>query len=130
MGADVITTTRGRTPEATRPTTRGRSLTVALVVLGAAPLLACGVGGYALYNYAQVVIGQEYLRLPGNVERFFPLLLLVFLLAEGTVVLAWRALPASLSLPPTIVSAVSPIVLQLTSRLSPKYPRWAAATTP
>lgn len=43
--------------------------------------------------YAQVVIGQEYLRLPANVERLFPLLLAVFLLAEATLVLAWRALP-------------------------------------
>ncbi|MFI9639419.1 hypothetical protein ACIG87_05010 [Micromonospora sp. NPDC051925] len=58
-----------------------------------APPLAAGVAGFALYTYAQVVIGQEYLRLPGNVERFFPLLLAVFLLAGATLVLAWRALP-------------------------------------
>jgi uncharacterized Tic20 family protein len=51
-------------------------------------LLASGVGVFALYTYAQLVIGQEYLRLPGNVERFFPLLLTVFLLAEATLVLA------------------------------------------
>ncbi|MFG1847042.1 hypothetical protein [Micromonospora carbonacea] len=57
-----------------------------------APPLAAGIAGYALYTYAQVVIGQEYLRLPGNVERFFPLLLAAFLLAEATLVLAWRAL--------------------------------------
>jgi hypothetical protein len=29
-----------------------------------------GVSVYVLYTYAQVIIGQEYLRLPGNVERF------------------------------------------------------------
>ena len=57
------------------------------------PLLALGVGVYALYIYAQIVIGQEYLRLPGNVERFFPLLLAVFLVAEAVVVLAWRLAP-------------------------------------
>lgn len=56
--------------------------------------LATGVAVYALYTYTQVVIGQEYLRLPGNVERFFPLLLAVFVLAEATLVLAWHALPA------------------------------------
>ncbi len=48
---------------------------------------------YVLYTYAQVIIGQEYLRLPGNVERFFPLLLGVFILAEAAMVMAWRALP-------------------------------------
>ena len=57
------------------------------------PLLALGVGVYALYTYAQIIIGQEYLRLPGNVERFFPLLLAVFLVAEAVVVLAWRLAP-------------------------------------
>jgi hypothetical protein len=57
----------------------------------AAPL-ASGVAVYALYTSSQVVIGQEYLRLPGNVERFFPLLLGVFVLAEATLVLAWAPL--------------------------------------
>ncbi|SCG43380.1 hypothetical protein [Micromonospora halophytica] len=64
-----------------------------------APPLATGVAGYAVYTYAQVIIGQEYLRLPGTVERFFPLLLAVFLLAEAVLVLAWRALPSSLPAP-------------------------------
>ena len=60
----------------------------------AAPALAAGVGGYGLYTYAQVIIGQEYLRLPGNVEYFFPLLLAVFVLAEATLVLAVRSTAA------------------------------------
>ncbi|HYN97636.1 MAG TPA: hypothetical protein VES42_27675 [Pilimelia sp.] len=64
--------------------------------LVAGVLLASGIGVFALYTYAQVVIGQEYLRLPGNVEQFFPLLLAVFLLAEATVVLALRAAPTDL----------------------------------
>ena len=59
----------------------------------AAPFLTVGVAGYVLYTYAQVIIGQEYLRLPGNVERFFPLLLGVFILAEAALVMAWRAMP-------------------------------------
>jgi len=62
----------------------------------AGALLASGVGVFALYTYTQVIVGQEYLRLPGNVERFFPLLLAVFVLAEATVVLAWRAVPGRL----------------------------------
>ena len=62
----------------------------------AAPALAAGIGVFAAYTYAQVIIGQEYLRLPGNVERFFPLLLAVFVLAEAAVVLGWRSLPSEL----------------------------------
>lgn len=73
-------------------------LTLVTAVLAArehpvAPLLALGIGAYALYTYAQVIIGQEYLRLPGNVERFFPLLLAIFILAEAVIVLAWRLVP-------------------------------------
>ena len=64
-----------------------------------APVLASGIGLYCLYTYAQVVVGQEYLRLPGNVERFFPLLLAVFVLAEATVVVSWRATPRHLPAP-------------------------------
>ncbi|MGY1837639.1 hypothetical protein ACI79P_21390 [Blastococcus sp. SYSU DS0510] len=61
-----------------------------------APLLALGPALYVIYMFAQLVIGQEYLRLPGNVERFFPLLLAVFVLGEAAVVLAWGAVPAGL----------------------------------
>ena len=73
----------------------------ALVCRGhrAATPLASGIGVFAIYTYAQVVIGQEYLRLPGNVENFFPLLLLVFVLAEVVVVLSWRAMPCDLPSP-------------------------------
>ena len=60
----------------------------------AAPFLTVGVSVYVLYTYAQVIVGQEYLRLPGNVERFFPLLLGVFILAEAALAMAWRTLPA------------------------------------
>jgi hypothetical protein len=78
----------------------------------AAPLLAGGVGVFALYTYAQVVIGQEYLRLPGNVERFFPLLLAVFIVAEAVVVVAWRAIPAQLPAPaPRVERAVAVALL-------------------
>ena len=62
-------------------------------------LLATGVAVYALYTSAQVVIGQEYLRVPGNVERFFPLLLALFVTAEAVLVLAWWSVPAPLPEP-------------------------------
>ncbi|MFN8195284.1 MAG: hypothetical protein U0R80_13490 [Nocardioidaceae bacterium] len=61
--------------------------------------LATGVGGYTVYTYAQLVIGQEYLRLPGNVERFFPLYLVVFVVAEAVTVLGCRRMPATIALP-------------------------------
>ena len=73
-----------------------------------APLLATGLGAFAVYTYAQVIIGQEYLRLPGNVERFFPLLLTVFILAEVALVLGWVSAPRDL--PP----------------LGPRLERWVA----
>jgi hypothetical protein len=65
----------------------------------AGPVLGSGVGVYAIYTYAQVVIGQEYLRLPGNVEYWFPLLLVVFILAEAAVVLSLATVPAELPTP-------------------------------
>lgn len=79
----------------------------------AGALLASGVAVFCLYTYAQVIIGQEYLRLPGNVERFFPLLLAVFLLAEATLVLAWRALPVRLPAPPRRIRRTAGAVLLL-----------------
>jgi hypothetical protein len=38
-----------------------------------APALAIGPALYAVYTYTTAVLGQEYARYPGNVERFFPL---------------------------------------------------------
>ena len=65
--------------------------------------MATGVGVYAVYTYAQVIVGQEYLRLAGNVERFFPLLLAIFVLGEVLVVLGWRQTRPDL---PAIAEAV------------------------
>ncbi|GAA1751011.1 hypothetical protein [Kocuria aegyptia] len=62
----------------------------------AGPVLGSGIGVYAVYTYAQLIIGQEYLRLPGNVEYWFPLLLGVFVLAEAATVLSWLAIPKHL----------------------------------
>jgi len=58
----------------------------------AAPVLALAPALFALYTYSQLVLGNEYRILPGNVERFFPLLLGVFLLAAAVAVGARRLL--------------------------------------
>jgi hypothetical protein len=71
------------------------TLAAVLVAHGraAGTALATGTGVYALYTYAQVAIGQEYLRLPGNVEHFFPLLLTIFILGGAAVLLGWARMP-------------------------------------
>jgi hypothetical protein len=77
----------------------------------AGPLLGSGIGVYAIYTYAQVIIGQEYLRLPGNVEYWFPLLLAVFILAEAAVVLSLAAIPRDLPAPSPSVRKTAGISL-------------------
>ena len=49
----------------------------------AAPVLALAPALFSVYTYAQLILGNEYLQLPGNVEQVFPLLLAMFLLAAG-----------------------------------------------
>jgi hypothetical protein len=58
----------------------------------AAPVLALAPAAYAVYTSAQVILGQEHLQHPGNVEHFFPLLLAVFVLGGGITVAAWTAI--------------------------------------
>jgi hypothetical protein len=84
-------------------------------VAGAA--LATGVGVFAIYTYIQVIVGQEYLRLPGNVERFFPLLLAVVVLGEAAVVLGLRALPRQLPVARRIERAVGIALLAVAAFL-------------
>jgi len=55
----------------------------------AAPVLALAPAIFAMYTYSQLILGNEFLHLPGNVERFFPLLLAVFLLAAAVVLRCW-----------------------------------------
>jgi hypothetical protein len=74
-------------------------VTVAVGVLAlrghpAAPVLALAPSIFAVYTYTQLIVGNEYLRLPGNVERFFPLLLGVFILASAIALRAWTSVPA------------------------------------
>ena len=82
-----------------------------------APLLGLGVGVFGLYTYAQVIIGQEHLRLPGNVERFFPLLLAVFVLAEVVVVLSWRLAPPTPPAAPRLERGAAVVLLLLSAFL-------------
>jgi hypothetical protein len=66
----------------------------------AAPVLALAPGMFAMYTYSQLILGNEYLYRPGNIERFFPLLLAMFILAAVVVLRCWgvirpESLPAS-----------------------------------
>ena len=55
----------------------------------AAPILALAPGMFAMYTYSQLILANEYLYRPGNVERYFPLLLALFILAAGIVLRCW-----------------------------------------
>ena len=75
-------------------------VTVAVAVLAirghpAAPVLALAPSVFVVYTYTQLIVGNEYLRLPGNVERFFPLLLAAFILAAAIALWAWNSVPAA-----------------------------------
>lgn len=61
----------------------------------AAPVLALAPACFAIYTYAQLIVGNEYLRVPGNVEAFFPLLLGIFVTAGTVAVSAWNRVPAA-----------------------------------
>jgi hypothetical protein len=58
-----------------------------------APVLALPPTVFTLYTYAQLVVGQEYLREPGNNERYFPLFLAGFIVAGLIAATAWAAEP-------------------------------------
>lgn len=63
----------------------------------AAPVLALAPSLFAMYIYSQLVLGNEYIQVPGNVERFFPLFLSMFLLAAAVALLAWtQIMPGNL----------------------------------
>ena len=52
-----------------------------------------------MYTYSQLVLANEYLRVPGNIEVFFPLLLVMFWLAAAIMV-GSVGLVRSAALPP------------------------------
>lgn len=57
-----------------------------------APVLALGPAAYSAYMLVQYVLGPQYLRLPGNNERFFPLFLALFILAGAIGIRAWNSI--------------------------------------
>jgi len=61
----------------------------------AAPVLALAPSIFVVYTYTQLIVGNEYLRLPGNVERFFPLMLGIFILAGAIALRSWGSVPAA-----------------------------------
>jgi hypothetical protein len=83
------------------------SLAVGLLAIRghpAAPVLALAPSIFVVYTYIPLIVGNEYLRLPGNVERFFPLLLGVFILAGAIALRAWNSIPTA-QLPATSARA-------------------------
>jgi deazaflavin-dependent oxidoreductase (nitroreductase family) len=70
----------------------------------AAPVLALAPSIFVVYTYTQLILGNEFLRRPGNVERFFPLMLAVFLLAAALAIRAWHS-TAPAELPATSARA-------------------------
>ncbi len=65
--------------------------------------LGLGPAAYGLYLYFQLVIGGDPGRYPGNSERFFPLLLGLFVIAGFIIVRGWSEVD-----PPDPVDSVSP----------------------
>ncbi|MGH2946465.1 MAG: hypothetical protein ACRDPC_09450 [Solirubrobacteraceae bacterium] len=56
------------------------------------PLLAIGPALYVIYMVPQYVLGPDYLGRSGNNERFFPLFLVLFVIAAVAAVAAWNAI--------------------------------------
>jgi hypothetical protein len=60
----------------------------------AAPVLGLAPATFAMYTYSQLILGNEYLDRPGNLERYFPLLLALFVVAAALAVRCWTATPS------------------------------------
>jgi len=56
------------------------------------PVLALGPAAYVLYTDAQLALGGDFVRYPGNSERYFLLFLALFVLAGALLVRAWTGL--------------------------------------
>ena len=78
---------------------RGARLTAPLALVPAT---------YTLYMVTEVILGPDYSGIPGNVERFFPLLLGLLLVAGAVGVGAWSMTG------PSVVPALSPGRARLT----------------
>jgi hypothetical protein len=86
----------------------------------AGPVLALAPALWAVYMYLQLIVGQEYLQLPGNNERYFPLLLALFVLGETVAVLSWRHLAGSKlpAIPPQLERTAGIVLLGLAAFLA------------
>ena len=58
----------------------------------AGPPVALAIGPYTAYMLVQYVVGPDYAHLPGNSERLFPLLLMLFVLGWSVALGAWQAI--------------------------------------
>ena len=67
----------------------------------AGPVLALGPALYALYMYSQLALGGDFVRYPGNSERFFLLYLGLFVLAGAVAIRAWTLIEVE-ELPGTV----------------------------
>jgi hypothetical protein len=56
------------------------------------PALALGIGAYTSYMFVQYILGPDYAHLPGDNERLFPLVLLLFACGWALALAGWRAL--------------------------------------
>ncbi len=58
----------------------------------AGPVLALGPAFYALYMYSQLALGGDFVRYPGNSERFFLLYLGLFVVAGAIAIRSWTVI--------------------------------------
>lgn len=65
----------------------------------AGPVLALGPSAYVLYTEVQLALGGDFVRYPGNSERFFLLFLALFVLAGTLLVRSWTGFDGA-RLPP------------------------------
>ena len=82
----------------------------------AAPL-ALGAGLAALYYGIAEVLGPDYIRYPGNNERYFPLFLAVIILSWTIAARAWMALDVAPPRPPVRLARGLAVVLALAASL-------------
>jgi hypothetical protein len=113
------------------------ALVTALLVLRrhvAGPLLALGIGAYTAYMFLQYILGPDYLHLPGNNERLFPLALLLFAAGWGVGLLAWNVLqvqrlPRSRRRERLLGHIVLPVLaLAAFSRYVPQFVDWMSSS--
>jgi hypothetical protein len=79
-----------------------------------APALTLGPALYSVYTYTTVVVGQEYGRYDGNVERYFPLYAGLVACGTALAVISWSRL-GSTSLPKRMTKVAGMLFLGIGS---------------